>query len=350
MIPGRHVFASYLLSLTATVSAAAHPIVIHRGAVEWKDQNLRLVLVLDRHSLVHETAAFGGAAAPERVARALANSLHIVSHRCDHIIAKRVVISKDGRKTTCDYIVPDGVTTLALTHHPDGGLAALSRQFQLRWSPPQGRRSRTIRVTSGGNHVVIRRNGVVDGFSASHDPFSEPLLRIRDRSNGSAVRFQIDFPCTLLATWPNLIACRDGAITGRLFQRCRPGIAEWTRKHISIRGPAAPPPRVSVEQVDLIAPTGDILTNEVDTKYSVYTTRVRMRIRLEGVDAAPWTELTWSGFSSVVLRLPVIREGDASPAPLGILTPAQAIVRIVHADPPQAMIRQSPSVETVRPR
>jgi len=97
----------------------------------------------------------------------------------------------------------------------------------------------------------------------------------------------------------------------------------------------------AVEQVDLIGPSGDTLTAAMEESYSMYTTRVRLHIVHERAEAAPWTEVDWRGFNAGVLRMSALCNLDGIPAPLGMLTPLQATVRIEYTEPPRAIVKRS---------
>ncbi len=341
MLDDRRIAWWLAVSLGTTVCAAAHPIVIHAGALEWRDEHLRVVLVVDPHSLDDERAATGEAVSPRRFARALADSVHVFSPQADRLAAGRIVVLEDGALAVCDYVVPAEVKALALVHRPGDDLAPLTRQLQLEWSPPGARYPRVIRLTSGGNHAVLQRDARATHGGLGVDPFVEPVFRVAVDSPAPALTVpavQIDYPCTLLATWPDLLDCDTDAITGLQFRRLRPRIAEWTRESLSVTDSEQHATRVAVERVDLLTPCGEVCPDPGDERYSIYTTRVRMQVKLEPAESVAWTDLTWNGFNAAVLCVPVIVEQDNTATTIGSLTPSQATVRINHTERPGAVI------------
>jgi hypothetical protein len=322
--------------LGAAASSVAHPIVIHTGDLHWEGASLRLVLALDSHSMGHETI---DGSTPQRVAQALADSIHVVSHVTGRVTAPRITATDGGKTVTCNYRLADSVSTVALMHRPGSALAPLARQFQLRWRAPGASHARIIRLTSGGNHAVLRRDDPAD--NASCDPLVEPVFRLDATDGGTEFTIEIDYPCALLASWPGLVPCRDGTVTWPLFRRSRRTVSEWAGDRLSVSGANGRPRTLNIDHVDLLGPSGESLSDAGDTAFSVHTTHVRIRSHYVLAEYERWTEFTWTGFNSTLLGIPVTYARAGSEPFVGVLTPTHATLRVPHSDLSAVSIRRT---------
>jgi hypothetical protein len=338
MIAARRLAYSVLLALVLTRVAAAHPIVIHTGSVEWVDQRLRLTLSLDQHSLDHEIAALGHFVTPQRVVRTLAHSIHVISHESERMLPSQVEVAEDGARVTCEYAIQESVNALALVHRPLNGLAPFARQIQLTCLSGPASDAHTIRLTSGGNHAVIRRRLLMESEASGDACFSEPVLVVSAESGTRVVNIRIDYPCPLLATWPDLITVSNGAITGAAFRGSRSTISDCARACLVVQDLCGGVRGRIVEKVDLIGPSGEILSGSADESFSIYTTRVRIQIAYEHAESAASTAITWRGFHAGLLGMAAQSEMNGITRSLGNLTSLQATVRVAHTEPPRATV------------
>ena len=93
-----------------------------------------------------------------------------------------------------------------------------------------------------------------------------------------------------------------------------------------------------IETVDLIGPSGEILSASADESFSIYTTRIRIQIAYEHAHAVPSTMITWRGFHAGLLGMPAQSQMNGITRSLGNLTSLQATVRVEHTDPPRATV------------
>jgi hypothetical protein len=215
----------------------------------------------------------------------------------------------------------------------------MMRQFQLAWLPADAPHQIVLRLTSGGNHAVVRRKCPERVAAAVDDPFVTPVLRVVVEGGDRPPRVEIDYPCTLAATWSGLLRIDELAVTGESFRMDRSGIAAWGSEHGSCENADGTAGPLVVERVDLIGPCGEVLTKSGNERYSIYTTRVRIVVTLGGTGAQDWTELTWLGFNGVILGVPVESRIGGQAAIVGVVTAEQPGIRVQGGGTPHVEVR-----------
>jgi len=326
MTKARQAIIASLVLLGMACATSAHPIVIHTGEIRWDERGLRIVLTFDEHSLRHETDAVGGGATSKEVIRTLVESIEVVTHNHGRIIPTTCNETTDAYIITCDYDVAAETSAVAVLHRPTDQTAQLPRQFQLTRQASTGESTRLFRLTSRGNHAVLLRDEATDS-NALIDPFNEPVIRL-EATNESTLAIHVDFPLTVLATWPNLLSVDADTFTMQQFKRSRMAVSAWAKGRLSVIGPEGMPCRMTVPQVTLIDPAGDTIDESKNRPVSLYTTR--LRLRYDSIQAAPiaLTAITWNGFNAAVLRIPVTDNRHDQETLIGNVTIGQLTLNI----------------------
>jgi hypothetical protein len=338
-----------LALLCAGAAAAAHPIVIHAGLVEWTGEVFRVTVELDPHSYEHEAMAAGGAITRRQAVEALVRGIEVVPESGNPVSPVSFAGDEDGSQATCEYSIPAGTGAVALLHRSGSELGVMMRQFQLAWRPAGAPYQTVLRLTSGGNYAVVRADCPDGPATAIEEPFVSPALRVILDKGEQEARLEIDYPCALLATWRALIHIRDGCVSGESFEVDRAGLVDWAQRHLVAQGGQlanrTPARRPVVTDADLIGPCGEVLSSQ-DGRWSVFTTRVRFRVSLRDYDPKTTASIEWTGFNAAILSVPVESCADGQFALLGVLTSEQPVIRIAPGETPAIATRAS---ETANP-
>ena len=316
--------------------ALAHPIVIHTGTLVWHPQGLDLALELDGHTLEHELLATPDVLSPQATAEALARSLCVMSHEGTTYPALQVVATDNGRYVRAHFEVPTHISAIAVTHRPHHALGTIARQFQLAWTPTDTGPTRMLQLTSGGNHAVLLAPTGMDETSApsatadeglpmrpgtpkaetamrscrpgNDERFTKPFIRIGRPQGDGATFLNIDYPCTLLLTWDDLLHSSGGLMAPASFESDRDRIAAWATRHLSSQDRLSPAAYISSDHVHLLNPAGETIPTSDPRRYSIYTTRVRICVPL----GPGQTTIRWTGFNAAILAIPVVYENGGT--------------------------------------
>lgn len=305
---------------------SAHPIVIHNGEISWDQKGLRISLTFDEHTLQHEIDAIGGGATPEEVTRMLAESIEIIAHDRGRIAPTQCDESTDAYRLLCIYDIPANAPAVALLHRPTDRTALLPRQFQLAWRSPTDESTRIIRLTSRGNHAVLLRDGSTDA-GILVDAFNEPVIRLSAMDESDA-EIQIDYPLTILATWPDLLSVDEDMLTTKQFERTRSAVAAWANERLKVDGPDGILLPLTASKAFLLDPSGAAIDCADSRPYSIYTTRVRIRFLFEQPTPRASMSVTWNGFNAAILRVPVLYRDGAAEALIGLVSPSQPSLKV----------------------
>ncbi len=328
MINRQKLLGILLVGFACVATTKAHPILIHTGKVEWSTDQICITLNIDNHCMEHELAPLKEKPAIGEMAKRLARSILVVMPDGETIKPGEFTTELFENTVTAFYRVPKNVSALALIHDPASKLAPLARQIQLRYTDKELKRTSTVRITSAGNHAVIRRNA--PPTTANYDPFNEPVLRI---TRGQAPEKQditliLEFPYRLLETWPALAHSRNNIITTSGFSKNRKKVSEWVKENIEMVLPDSTRAKIDIAQVDLLDPADKVAGGEKELTLSVFLTRLRIVARYKLEKSPKWIDLTWRGFNSAILGFLVIEQDEAEENPLGIITPTYATIRL----------------------
>ncbi|HNO79400.1 MAG TPA: hypothetical protein PKN33_15220 [Phycisphaerae bacterium] len=314
----------------------AHSIVVHTGTVRWAGAELAIEIESDPHSIRHEIEALGEEVDAQVVLERLARSIAVVCDdgaklSIDHV---EHLQAKAGIK--CTYKVPKHAAALALFHHPGDDAAPLARQIQLRQVAVEENGSRHLRLTSRGNYeVLLRERSAI--APAGIDPFNQPIIRVVANDDAKP-RIQIDYPCTLLSTWPSLVKFDSDSISSEQVERFKPHIIRWVEQHLSLTSQDNETIEVSNISVSLIGPSDDLSKSDdlgkddSSRQFYLLTSRVRVEVPLSNRGSNVATSLTWTGFNAAVLQMPMIKAQNAQHELVAVLTRTQPTAAITIRD------------------
>ena len=306
---------------------AAHSVVVHTGSVRWVENELTIQLDADVHTIEHEIKAHGKAVSASEMLERLARSVWVVGHETGPITIDRIDKATAPNRVILTYQIPQSVSAVALVHRPEHDkIGPLARQIQLRLEQLDAKTNRHLRLTSRGNHaVLVRRRSITEPVGI--DPFTQPILRILPEpgSNGRASHLiQIDYPCTLLASWQGLIELDEPMTSGQQVQRYRSRIAAWANVNLSvINHTEIAKLAISEADVSLIDPHQNTIAPNSKAPLSILTTRIRISTQIRPSPSGNAVTLSWTGFNPAIARMPVLRQQTSGWELIGFLTPSQ---------------------------
>ncbi len=308
----------------------AHSIVVHTGNVRWEGSELAIEIESDPHSIGHEIEALGEAVDAQVVLERLARSIAVVCDDGEKLSIDHAEHLPGKGGIRCTYKVPKHVAALALFHHPGDDAAPLARQIQLRQVTVDENGSRHLRLTSRGNYAVLLREKAAIA-PAGIDPFNQPIIRLVNDDDATR-HVQIDYPCTLLATWPNLIEFNSDSISGEQVDRFKPQIIKWVEEHLSFSSDPSGENAASDIDVKLVGPLQKRVDGGNHIPRSPLTSRIRIEISISPSRQSKAIQVKWTGFNSAVLQMPVVQVEHDHVELVAVLTQVQPAVSISKAD------------------
>lgn len=332
-----------VLLLMPPSPAAGHPMVIYRGSMDWKGDDLTVSLLVEEQNLPHERIVSTRDITRRDMARMLGSAIEFTLADGSKLSPSDVAPAADGASVVTTYELTDSTDVLALQLCRDC-LPQLPRQIQLSVrggeqgiAPAAGpANARMLRLTSGGNYEILRRQG----HAASHrqpqaanqpkpadrsfdDALVEPHLSIATTDDDSQVSIIAAFPATFFARFPGHLTVSDGTLSGRSFAADRARIETWLRRSLQISSPGETLSDYELQRVELVGPSGGVVGDADQQPCAAPLCLVRIALRQPVAGEATLTRITWGAFNPAVRRLPVSYQHEHQIVFQGALTSLQ---------------------------